>query len=593
MKSAFTIIVLLALCFHLQAQPGTLDVSFGDSGKVISNTYQGDVYSSLLQPDGKIIVGGSGSYESLGKTIGGTLLARYNTDGSLDVNFGDSGIAFYNLGDPIYTSGIAYSVALQSDGKIVAALTGYRSFAVMRVNSDGTVDKTFGSDGLFEGPEDHGYLSRDMALLPDGRIVLTGDIHDEINDDNRSFIASVKPNGSIDESFGKGGIETIVFANTDDINTVAITKEGKIIIGGGYWFTRTIVLLRYNGDGTADKSFGENGIAELAFTLDYSTPSINDIAIASDNTIATAGNIYPNNAINSSQLVCRFTSNGIPDQAFGTNGYTITSYAKADAHANTVAVQSNGEIITGGYYAKKEFDGGVTVARYDQDGMPDSTFGVNGIGSTAFTGNDVGASLLIQKDGKIVSSGYSGTVDEKGITTLARFNNDLTQRQRIITRIKRWLQHNGITWQTDNNIRYYSVQRSLDGGVTYQPLAKLYNNHQSTLTYEDVAITNDNTIYRIAAIAKDGSRSISNSILLNNESSVKLFPNPVRSTLQLQGLSDNKSSITITDFSGNLRTSATATGGTLSINTTALKPGNYLLKVQNKKTTTTQTFIKE
>ncbi len=163
----------------------------------------------------------------------------------------------------------------------------------------------------------------------------------------------------------------------------------------------------------------------------------------------------------------------------------------------------------------------------------------------------------------------------------------------IAIKVKRWLQHQGITWVADNGVRYYTVQRSVDGGVTYQPVVRLYYNHQSFLTYEDAAAT-DNTTYRVAVVAKDGSRSFSNPVAIGNEEAVKVFPNPVHSTLQLQGLPANtKTNISITDFNGSVRTSATGSGGSLSINTAALKPGNYLLKVQSRNTTTTQAFVKE
>ncbi len=90
------------------------------------------------------------------------------------------------------------------------------------------------------------------------------------------------------------------------------------------------------------------------------------------------------------------------------------------------------------------------------------------------------------------------------------------------------------------------------------------------------------------------SRSLSNSLLLSDAAAIKIFPNPVQSTLQIQGLpTDSKSLITIADLSGNVRTSTTATGSNASVSTSSLKPGTYLLKVQSSKRITTQTFIKE
>ncbi len=86
MKSIFISTILILLYSQLTAQPGTLDKSFGEGGTVIS-TYSGEIYSSVLQPDGKIVVGGRGDYYKDGKLTSSSLLARYNENGSIDFSF--------------------------------------------------------------------------------------------------------------------------------------------------------------------------------------------------------------------------------------------------------------------------------------------------------------------------------------------------------------------------------------------------------------------------------------------------------------------------------------------------------------------------
>ncbi len=195
----------------------------------------------------------------------------------------------------------------------------------------------------------------------------------------------------------------------------------------------------------------------------------------------------------------------------------------------------------------------------------------------------------------VVSGSFLQNDGDTYNVALFRFTNGENKTQIIATKIKRWLQHQGISWQRDGNVLYYTVQRSTDGGVTYQPVAKFYNN-KLFYNYEDVATqtANSNTGYRVAITAKGGERLFSNTVFIDETSNARVYPNPVRGNMQLQGLpADSKTKIAILDLNGNVRTTATASGGTASITTSNLAPGNYLLKLQHNNTITTQTFVKE
>ncbi len=595
MKLLFTLLTAIMCFAQINAQPGSLDVTFGDKGKVISTGFESFAYTSLLQPDGKIVVGGLGTSNESSTSTGYSFLARYNTDGSPDLLFGSGGRAFYNPGQPIITSQRIYATALQPDGKVISAMYGYNSIALMRVDTSGSIDKSFGVAGLALGNADHKYSATDMNLLPDGRIFVTGNTVDKINDNNHAFIACFMPDGTADKSFGSNGVVVITLDDDAIISSNAVTKEGKIVLGGEYLFQRKILLLRYNSNGTEDDNFGVKGAGTLSFDSKVTLPSITNIAITADNRIQTAGVAYLNNSFNGSFLASRFQQNGMPDSSFGTNGYTVTSYAGADAHATGVALQANGRTLICGYLLKGQSSIS-TVARYDKDGIVDSTFGINGIANTSLSGQDESHSILVQKDGKIVVSGFSQLLSEAPfVTTLVRYNGDDSKKLIIVTNIKRWLQHHGITWQTDNNVRYYNVQRSTDGGISFQQVAKVYNNHQLSLTYEDGGVNaGANDCYRIASTAKDGSKSYSNNIFVNNTAEVKIFPNPVRANLQLYGLSTaSNSNISVLDLNGNIRSKLVSSGSSYSLNTSFLTPGNYVIKIQNDNTVITQSFTKQ
>src|SRR6478735_5961284 len=152
-----TLLMFLVKDVQSQNKAGTLDSSFGTNGKIIAQNYQGLSYASLLQPDGKIIIGGGGSYYKGNTLLKGSLLARYNTNGSPDLSFADSGRGVYILGDTgIYIPTIR-SMALQPDGKIVAlgnlAIQNgiFAPFSLMRFNPDGSADESFGIKGLTIG----------------------------------------------------------------------------------------------------------------------------------------------------------------------------------------------------------------------------------------------------------------------------------------------------------------------------------------------------------------------------------------------------------------------------------------------------------
>jgi uncharacterized delta-60 repeat protein len=381
MKLIFTTVILFLLCLQVSAQPGTPDYSFGDSSKVTSETYGGLAYTSLVQPDGKIVVGGGyGYYYKNGSLVTGTLIIRYQEDGKIDLSFGDSGRAIYDFGDVKYSK-VVYAVGLQKDGKILAAVRGFStsSIAIMRLNEDGTVDKSFGKDGLATMPDQDGlYNGMDMAMLPDGRMAITGNYTFNINQGSNPFITCFTPDGFLDKSFGDGGTVVTEPNSTVIISSIAVTKEGKIVIGGQYYVINKTVLLRYNSDGTQDRAFGTNGLAEMSFDRSISSPMIKDIAVTNDNMIVTTGYGTLNSKNdNDVAIASRFLENGAPDSSFDSKGYSTTKYGEGSTRTYAIAVQDNGKLVCAGY--SEQGSPVFTAIRYDQDGIIDSSFGVTGV----------------------------------------------------------------------------------------------------------------------------------------------------------------------------------------------------------------------
>ncbi len=282
---------------------GSLDVGFGNGGKVTTEFRGFDRPSAVgIQRDGKIVVVG---------TTGGFLdfaLARYNTDGSLDAGFGIGGkvISDFAGGD----DGVS-GLALQPDGKILvlgsvgapppppSPPTPCRTFsfcfgfgfgpgpgpsfpALVRYNPDGSLDATFGSGGTVTSgvPPTRGF-----TLQPDGRIVVLGGFINSGGGDLN--IVRFNPDGSLDGSFGIGGKVTADYNGDfkDFLAALALQPDGKFL--AVLDSSRSLIMARYNPDGTPDLTFGNGGTA----TTDFPGSSFDaaGLALQPDGKILVAG----------------------------------------------------------------------------------------------------------------------------------------------------------------------------------------------------------------------------------------------------------------------------------------------------------------
>ena len=213
---------------------GNLDQAFGVGGVVttpIGLTHDSG-YSVALQSDNKIVVGGS---TSNGVNYDFALI-RYNENGSLDITFdGDGKLTTDFNSDNNYI----YSIAIQNDGKIVVAgSSGFFpsvDFALARYNVDGSLDSSFDIDGKtitsFGANDDFAYS---VALQSDNKILVAG--YSSINsiNNNKDFaLARYNSDGSLDLSFDGDGKVTTPIANSNDIcSGVIIQDDGKIIVAG-------------------------------------------------------------------------------------------------------------------------------------------------------------------------------------------------------------------------------------------------------------------------------------------------------------------------------------------------------------------------
>jgi len=311
---------------------GTLDNSFGVNGQVITQIreFTDEICSIAVLPSGKIIAGGLSNRGSSSQFDPfDVALVRYNPNGSLDTGFGTNGIVISPYGD-WYTS--ARAIGIQRNGKIVVA----GNSGVARFNANGTPDSFFGNNGLVLLG---GMIANTMTLQDNGKIIAAGRGGNGFNDFD---IARLNTDGSMDATFGTNGRTLTNFGNSAEAFSLAIQRNGKIIAAGSV-LTPTdhdFALARYNTDGSPDNSFGANGKVTTA------SGSIASIVIQRNGKILAAGQtIY--NGTHTAIALHRYNTNGSLDNSFGNSGKVVSQVGLA-SFANAIALTRNGRIIAGG-----------------------------------------------------------------------------------------------------------------------------------------------------------------------------------------------------------------------------------------------------
>jgi uncharacterized delta-60 repeat protein len=418
-------IITLVLAFSVglassaQAAPGDLDPSFGSGGLVTTDFGgRGDFGLGVaIQPDGKIVTAGNSS--ASGTFSIAFALSRHNADGTLDPTFGTGGTVLTSFGPPLSA---AADVVVQPDGKIVAVGVAGNDFAVARYNANGTLDAGFGAGGLVTTDFGGGDQANGVALQPDGKIVVVGLLFGAVG------AARYNQDGSLDSTFGNGGkVVTDATASPDPVFDVKVTSSGKIVVGGSTGFYPgggDFLLLRYNADGSLDPSFGSGGIVTTDFG---SSDTAFAIGLTADGKIVAAG------ATNSSDpgdfAVARYNPDGSLDTSFGSGGRATTDVASgSNDTGNGVVVLADGRVVVAGITSPASGSTAFAVVRYTAAGAVDPTFGSGGRATASF-GNPINNAFDIaaQTDGKLIVAG--GTADfSRGISdfAIARFLGDPT-----------------------------------------------------------------------------------------------------------------------------------------------------------------------
>ncbi len=411
---------LLALRAFSQV-PGSLDNSFNGTGYVITNVSTGDDWgrSVIIQPNGRIVVAGR-SYDSQWKFS----MVRYLTNGTMDASFGNAGKVVTAVG----MEGEAYGMARQSDGKLVLA-GDYNNgsnydFALARYDSTGVLDPSFSSNGLLStalgSSQDVAHV---VAIQPDQKIVVAG--YSSNGTYHKIGVVRYNTDGSLDGTFGSGGIVvTTVGSLDDDAYGLLIQPDGKILVAGytNNGSTNQGVIIRYTATGTLDNTWGTGGIALAPNTGGYDT--FFSLAIESSGKILAAG-YHSVTTTNRDFAILRYTTTGVLDNTFGTNGVRLTDFSGNNDEVYGLLIQPDGMLVAAGY-SNNGTANTFALARYSSTGTIDAAFGNSGKVTTALGNPDAyGISVALQTDGKIVVAGRANGATNIDFA-VARYNGTLT-----------------------------------------------------------------------------------------------------------------------------------------------------------------------
>ncbi|HSD03595.1 MAG TPA: Calx-beta domain-containing protein, partial [Gaiellales bacterium] len=385
------------------ATPSGLDVTFGGGGRV--STALGGIghgEAVVIQPNGGIVTAGS-------REIGiasDFALTRHDPDGTLDTSFGTNGIVTTDLGG---VGDQAFDAAILSDGGIVAvgrtdaAGVQRTDFGMVRYKPDGSPNSAFGTSGIVTTDiRGQGDQANAVAVQPDGKILVAGFATSASGIDSDFALVRYNADGTLDQSFGTGGIVTTdLGTRSDDARALAIQPDGKIVLAGSAG--EDIGLARYTPNGSLDPTFASSGrtITDLGFE-----DVANGVALTSAGGIVVAG--YTIGAkLNNDFLLVRYGPDGDLDTGFGTLGVVKTDLGSGDDFAEDLTIDAAGRIVVVGRATSPTILD-MALARYSSDGTLDPGFASNGILTADFHGaGDFGQDVALDGAGGIVAAGYT------------------------------------------------------------------------------------------------------------------------------------------------------------------------------------------
>lgn len=599
--------LLTTLSLSSFSQPGILDQSFGNQGKVVTNLGVDEIGRCVaVQADGKILVAGSVEGNGIPADF---LIIRYNSDGTVDSSFGKKGRKRFDFKNG---SDFANAILVLPDQSILLAGStadpidaSNSDFAMLKLTSNGTLDNNFGPNGRliidFQGRKDE---ASGIAITSDGKILISGTTANTNGSESAFAVAEFNSDGTLNTSFANNGREILGFGlNFATCNAIALQADNKIVLGGTVSNSlgqSNFALARLTPGGVLDNTFGPTGRVSIDF---YNKNDYLNSVVMQGSKILAAGITTNDNNTDADFGIVRVNSDGTLDNTFGTQGKVRTDYNSNYNSISQIGLLSDGEIVVSGSVNNYSTDFGFIIAGYSAEGVLDNSFGTNGFTETYFTNAAAAAyGMAIQTDDKIVVTGHAQANGGTEDVAVARYKNDqvLPITLSSFTASKK---SNSVllNWQTvsETNNNYFAIERSANSSNGFKEIARVTSKGNSSQTQqyssEDIAPLKGVNYYRLKQVDKNGKATTSKIVLVDftNGAIIKLYPNPVKSNLNIDGLAGSKTTLSIIGINGKVLSTTSTTNTSYNWNISAIPAGTYYLRIDADKKINTIKFVKE
>ena len=423
---SFVLTVLLGLIWtgYGHGAPGDLDSTFGMEGIAITFGPSDRATALVQQPDEKLVVAGDSSGDGVNHILLVRYRADGGVDGTFGpggkvitaVGSRSGANALIQLPDgKLVVAGFASPVT-----------GGSSDVLLVRYHSDGQLDTSFGVNGTVSTDFGGGDAATALVQQADGKLVVAGHANLGINFQN-TILARYHPDGRLDDTFGVAGMVSVNLGTDgiasvvdDTVSALLLQADGKLVVTGS-WLTRvtpsTLFVARFQPDGTLDPTFGQGGLATTYDGSGSSAPSSAGRAVIQqpDEKLVVGGyHRVDTNTAPSNMLLARYLPDGRVDPAFGTAGMVVTNVG-APAVSSGLIQQPDGKLVIVGQVGDGSID--MLLVRYLPDGRVDPAFGTAGLVITDVGGTERPSVLLQQPDGTLVVAGSFGPTTLPGSTS--------------------------------------------------------------------------------------------------------------------------------------------------------------------------------
>jgi len=390
-------VIVFAAMVLVNTAPGALDSAFAPLFVEFGPGSVDRINASVIDPQGRIVVAGFSN-------VNGTddfALARYMPDGHLDGTFGNGGLVLTNFGG----DDVATAVALDVQGRIVVAgiteARGELDFVTARYTPNGQLDPAFANGHTLTDFGSDLEYAKAIVIDSEGRIIVVGDTFDG---DWDLALVRLMSDGEQDPTFSGGTVHTGL-GDSENAHAVALDASGRIVVAG-HGEASSILIVRYNVDGTLDPTFGQNGavkaqkqFGEVSAAYALAIDDLGRIVVAGTRTRELGPELT-----NYDFIVARYHDNGAPDNLFGSGGWVSTGFGGND-FARGLAIDAEGRLVVAG--SNLGPGGDFKLARYTPYGALDETFGQAGRIGTDLGGDEEIKALALDAEGRIVVAGAS------------------------------------------------------------------------------------------------------------------------------------------------------------------------------------------